>query len=75
MNTQKEKPEAFEATFGLRLNGEPAHMTNRALTYGRREVERNDHTDRCVLSARQLGDLFTKRAGDWWTRDQSWRRP
>ena len=70
-----DKAEAFEATFGLRLNGAPAHLTNRSLTYGRREVVRDDRTDKCVLTPQQLNELFTKRAGDWWTRDQSWRRP
>lgn len=70
-----DKSQAFEAAFGLKLNGEPAHLTNRALSYGRREVVRNDRSDRCVLTPQQVHELFTRRAGDWWTKDQNWRRP
>lgn len=64
---------AFQSLDALTLNGKPARLTDRAFTYHRRELVAKDGTDRTVLSANQLNDLMSRRAGQWWTKDQMWR--
>ena len=75
MNTQQTvvtHEEALEGLPRISLNGGTARLTPRQMTYGRRELLREDGTDRCVLTPRQMGELI-HRAGQWWTKDNGGR--